>query len=198
MGRGLTILLIISLAANVFLGGFIAGRLIGGPPHHPQMMPLPGELGGRGAFRELGALTPDEREAFRAVFKTKRDDIRKEIHEALALRKAFGDALAADPWDRAEAEKALAELSAAEGARLTALSTLLIDAFEDLPADKRKALIEEATKRGEEAWRPRGKHRRGRGLDRDGPPPEGAGPQPDDEGPPPAPPADEETAPPPD
>lgn len=199
MGRGLTVLLVVSLAANVFLGGFVAGRFVGGPPHHPHMMPLPGDLGGRGGFRELAALSPEEREAFRAVFKDKRRMIHDGVREAAKLRTAFGDALAADPWDRAKAETALADLTAAEGARQSALSKLLIDAFEGLPADKRKALVEEATKRAEETRRPRGSRRRG-GFDRrDGPPP----PPPADEETPPLdedapPPADEEAAPPPD
>jgi uncharacterized membrane protein len=185
MGRGLTVLLILSLAANVFLGGFVAGRFVGGPPHHPHLMPMPGDLSARGAFRDLEALTPEERDAFRAVFKQKRGEFRKTMHDVFTLRTAFGEALAADPWDRARVEKALADLTAAEGARQTAVSMLLIDAFETLPAEKRKALVEEASKHPGD-WR---SHRdRRRKFDRRLEPPPGEGPPPDEE----------ETVPPPD
>ena len=193
MGRGLTILLVISLVVN----GFLAATVIFGAKHHAHLVPLPGDLSARGAFHDLEALTPEERDAFRAVFKQKRGDIRKTVHGVMSLRTAFGEALAADPWDRARVEKALGDLTAAEGARQTAVSMLLIDAFETLPAEKRKALVEEASKHPGD-WR---SHRdRRRKFDRrlEPPPPNGAGPPPFDEDAPPPDEPDEEVAPPPD
>jgi uncharacterized membrane protein len=63
------------------------------------------------------------------------------------LRSEFFAALAADPWDRSNAEEALAALQAAEGAQHAALGRLLIDAFEGLSPEDRKALAEANRKR---------------------------------------------------
>ncbi|MEQ8176898.1 MAG: periplasmic heavy metal sensor [Amphiplicatus sp.] len=188
MNRGLTILLALSVAANVFLGGFVAGRLLGGPPHDKLIHT--GDGGRAFSFKiaaELDDLSPDAREAFRKVFGESRERLIRNHREAKRLRKALSDALAADPWNRTQAEAALAELRAAESAQQAALATLLIDAFEGLSAEDRKALTSAMDNRER-----RKKHMRlpdKRIGDRDGPPPlppgEGDGfppppPQPDE------------------
>lgn len=148
MNRGLTILLALSIAANVFLGGFIAGRLLGGPPHDRLIHPAEG--GRAFSFKvaaEIDELSPEAREAFRKVFGESRERLIKNHRETKRLRKALSDALAADPWNRTQAKAALAELRAAESAQQAALATLLIDAFEGLSAEDRKALTSAMDKR---------------------------------------------------
>ncbi|HXI86706.1 MAG TPA: periplasmic heavy metal sensor [Parvularculaceae bacterium] len=169
MRTGLVIALAVSLAANVLLGGFVAGRMIGGPPHeffhgaHGH-----GRGGGAMMFGDLDALSPQAREAFRAVFKTHHDEMRGDFQEVMRLRGAFADALAADPWDRARAEKALADLRVVESKQQTALGAIMIDAFEKLSAADRKALIDSARDR-RRAMDARRALMRGRHMDGDEP-----------------------------
>ncbi len=133
----LIILLVASLAANVFLGGFVAGKHWG--PQHGGMRH---ERGGGPVPRDLDSLSPEGREAFRAAFRSEKADMRAAHEELRGLRKAFGETLAAEPFDRAKCEAALAALHAAEAEKQTALMTRLLDAFEKLSPADRKALAE--------------------------------------------------------
>lgn len=171
MNRGLTILLAISVAANVFLGGFVAGRLLGGPP---QGKHVHSSFDGGRSFnwkmgREIEELSPEAREAFRNVFAESRERLIENHRETKRLRKALSEALAADPWSRTQVEAAHAELRAAESAQQAALAELLIDAFEGLSAEDRKALTSAMDKRDMRKMRMRMHDKREGG--RDGPPP---------------------------
>jgi len=162
MGRGLMIALALSLGANVFLGGFVAGRLLNRPP--PIMPPppsaaglaLPGELFGRHAD-----LSPETRKIIRGAYASRREAFRESRADAKRLRNAFSRALAADPWDRADAEAALAEWRAFESMRRTETAMLMIDIFEKLPADERAAVTARArerhgAQRRDHRWQDRG------------------------------------------
>jgi Spy/CpxP family protein refolding chaperone len=178
MNRGLAIALFASLAINIFLGGFVVGRLAGGPPHsgfgHPR------HEAGLMMFPDLDVLSPAGRETFREVFAARHEALRERHRELSRRRAAFTAALAADPWNRAKAEAALAELKAATDEQETAFAALIIDAFERLSTEDRKALVEA----GAAHWRGRSgkmhKHRRW---------PKDFSPPPDDE--PPVPPGGE-------
>lgn len=167
MNRGLTVALLLSLAVNIFLGGYVAGRFVGGPsgggfthpPRDAGMMMSP----------HLDALSPEGREAFRKVFEARHDALRERHRLLNERRAAFAAALAADPWDRAKAETALADLKAATDEQESAFATLVIDAFENLSAADRRALAE-AVVRGGHWRRHRMHHRRHDGLP---PPPPG-------------------------
>jgi len=166
MNKGLMALLALSLAANVFLGGFVAGRMVGGPPHERGM--------GRGAefVREMSwrirgdfeELSPAARNAFRKVFEDRRDELRGSFRETRRLRRAFSEALSADIWNRTEVEAALAALRAVESAHQATLAASLVDAFEGLSPEDRKALVAAMDRR-----RPDGRGRRGP-RDGNGPP----------------------------
>ncbi|MEQ8934875.1 MAG: periplasmic heavy metal sensor [Amphiplicatus sp.] len=177
MNRGLTILLAVSIAANVFLGGFVAGRLLGGPPHgKPDHSFDGGRTFSLKMAGEIEELSPEAREAFRKVFAESRERLIKNHRETKRLRKALSEALAADPWSRTQVEAAHAELRAAESAQQAALAALLIDAFEGLSAEDRKALTSAMDKRGIGKMRMR-MHERGSG-DRQKPDEEGGPPPP--------------------
>lgn len=173
MNRGLMILLLCSLAANVFLAGFVGGRVLGESPHAKGERRAP-PPGGMIMIRDFGALPPDARESFRVVFRDRKPELRQSYHELRRRREAFAEALAADVWDRARVETALNDLRAVEGAHQTTLAHLIIDAFEGLSADERKAVIEAQAKR-RDAWRDRRKIRIRKG------PGEKFSPPPDDE-----------------
>lgn len=148
MKTGLAIALMVSLAANVFLGGFVIGRVISGPPapppHAEQRAPE-----GFMLFKGLDDVSAESREAFRGVFKARRDALRESHHEARRLRAIFFEALGADPWDRARIDEALAELRAAERAQQVAFAETLVDAYETLSAAERRTLAEAAMRRAE-------------------------------------------------
>jgi uncharacterized membrane protein len=143
MNRGLTIALVASLAFNGLLVGFVAGRL----------WDAPHGVAGRAAHHEgplgldVAALDPAERRAFHEIFHASRDALKARHREVLRLRREFGAALAAEAFDRNSAEAALAKLQAAEGVQHAALGALLIDAFENLSHEDRKALVSALEKR---------------------------------------------------
>ena len=167
MGRGLVVLLLISLGANVFLGGFVAGRMLGKPPQERHERHGPRQPGMM-FFEDLEALSPEARDSFKAVFKESRGELRMKFREMRRLRDEFSEALAAEPWDRTRVEAALSELRTVENAHQTELAELLIDAFEGLSPEDRKAMIDAQTVRME-ARRERFKSHRGKRGERDGP-----------------------------
>jgi uncharacterized membrane protein len=158
MSRWLTILLIVSLVVNGFLAGAIAIGGLHGFGHRGMMVRAHMDRGA-GMFRDTHVLSEEGREAFHAVFRKSRDDLRPSFRETRRLRDELGAALAADPWDRPRVEQAFAALRDAEAAHQAAFSTTLIDAFERLSAADRRALVEAAHSRREE-WRERRRHRR--------------------------------------
>jgi uncharacterized membrane protein len=144
--RALPIILLISLALNVFLGGFVAGRYLGRPHHGSGFERGFGPRGGPGSA-DLEALSPEGREVFRAAFHERRTQLDRSRLEARQLRKAFYDTLAADPFDRVRADAALDALAAAESETHVALMRELVSATEKLSPEDRKALAAAREKR---------------------------------------------------
>jgi Spy/CpxP family protein refolding chaperone len=140
-----------SLAANVFLGGFVAGRLLhapGPPPHAAQ----PDRGGEARQLLRAAADKPEVRAAFEQRFRQERSQIRRDGEESRRLRDAFAAALAADPFVRADADAAAAALAELERSRQGRGLTTLIDVFEKLPPETRQRIIEQRA----EAQRRRG------------------------------------------
>ena len=168
MGRGLMIALAASLAANVFLGGFAVGRLVGAdpePPHERADGPPPrahGPRGGGDLLVEAASLSPEMRSALKTAARDRRGDFLRSRQENRRLRDQLAKALAADPFDRAEAEAALIALFEFNQAQQSARTGLLLDVFAELPAEERRALmrrIEEAgAARRERARRGESRH----------------------------------------
>jgi len=170
--KAVSIALALSLAANVFLGGFVAGRMHGGPPPGPQPFGRP--AGGEAMMLlRAAAEQPEIREKFERQFSGQRGKMRADFEELSRLRRALGEALAADPFIRADAEAAAAALSAFNAQREQRGAEFLIDVFETLPAQDRRAIVEKRAqhqKRREE--RLRDAVRRWRDADEAPPPPE--------------------------
>lgn len=150
--RTLAILLFVSLAANVFFGGFIVGRLIGGPPSF-ESPPGHHRWADRFGHDHAAATLSDKgRETLRDVFEAHRGEIKAGYREIRRLRRAYAEILAADPWNRPRAETALKTLQEAEAAHEETMGRVLLDALERLSVEDRQALIERMEKKRRK-WR---------------------------------------------
>lgn len=150
MGRGLIIGLSLSLAANLFMGGFIAGRLA----HDPSALGPPRAFHMRD-FRGPAAQDAEIRDAFRKAFGNHRSEFRAHYRKMKMLRGEFATVLGADEWDRAKAEEIARQIEAHERGREQSMLLILVDVFDGLPAEKRKALAEEMKQKADARRRSR-------------------------------------------
>ena len=169
MGRGIVIALALSLAANVFLGGFVAGRFAGGP--HDQEGPH-AFMFRHGGPEEFSDLTPAARDSLKRAFVAHRAASKDEFREARELHEEFVNVLGAEIFDRAAAEALVAKFEASDTSGRARMARVIVEAAEGLSAEDRKSLAKHIEKRG-------GHWKRHKGHP-DGPPPEG----PPEEGPP--------------
>lgn len=145
MGRGLIVLLILSLAVNVFAVGFISGRVISGgnQPPPPQIQTGGANLQGPMRLMRFAETLPsDLRVAFREKIRAQLPVVREEQRDVRRLRGELANQIAEDEWDRAAVEAIAIEIAEAETRQRAALYTAFIDAFETLPAEERKRFIE--------------------------------------------------------
>lgn len=135
----LTILLLLSLLLNgVFLGMAIADRAFE-PPHRGHRGSPDREF----SVRLFLHNTPEpQREAMREELRERLDDVRPLFERARQAHRAAFEALAADPFDRAEAEAALQELRAARLAIDEKAQAVMLDLVEDLDAQTRRQALE--------------------------------------------------------
>lgn len=167
MGRTVTILLALSLAANVFLGGFVAGRIAGPnlPGFDRQDGGRPGGGDDRGdPYAEFDALPPAAREKLRALFRQNRDSFIATFRDGRALHREFVSVLTADTFDRAAAEAVAAKIEAFDRERRQSTPRLIIEAMDGLSVEDRRALAAIVERRMMEDMRggPRRLHRRDR------------------------------------
>lgn len=137
MNRGVIIALTLSLAANVFLGGFVAGRMMG-PRFHGPPPALSDDLMAMG--RE--ALPPEALRELRQAMLAERHAFREIRRESAAIRMAFIEALSAEEFDRATADAAAARIAAAEGERRARAAAMLVDVAAKLSPEDRKAFAQ--------------------------------------------------------
>lgn len=172
MGRTIGVLLAVSLAANVFLGGFVAGRIAG-----PKLPGFDHARDGEGRDHARGRhdfddLPPAVREKMKAAFKDKREEFAQTFREGRALRDEFVSTLTAETFDRAAAEAAAAKIEAFEEKRRRSMPRLVIDMMDGLSAEDRRALAALVERRMTEDMAGPGKRRRGRRGHSEPPPPE--------------------------
>ncbi|MEZ5920928.1 MAG: periplasmic heavy metal sensor [Parvularculaceae bacterium] len=136
MGRGIAIALALSLGANIFLGGFVAGRMLHGVSgDRPPVGDYRGEKGERGP-----ELSDAARDKMRAAFKAHRPEFRQSMIEAKALHAEFTKVLTAETFDRAAAEDVAEKLAAYEGERRAQFTKLIIETVDGMSLEDRKAL----------------------------------------------------------
>ncbi|HBS36415.1 MAG TPA: hypothetical protein DEA50_15270 [Parvularcula sp.] len=170
MGRTIGILLALSLAANVFLGGFVAGRVAGpgfGPFDHGRRGH---DARGSDARLEFEALPEAAREKLRAVFRANRAEFASTLREGRALQREFIAILTAETIDRAAAEAAAARIESFEAERRRSTPRLFVSVMDGLPPEDRRALARVIERRlAEDLIGPGRRGRRGRAP---GPPPD--------------------------
>jgi len=141
VNKGLVIALGLSLAANVFFGGFLVGRLVG-VGHHggPRLFE-------RAAHGHFGDLTPAAREALRREFEERREsgaDARREMRKA---HQELTAALKAETFDRAAADRIADRLEAADRSFRSGMARLVIEAADGLAREDREALARHLDRR---------------------------------------------------
>lgn len=168
MSKTVAIILAVSLAANVFLGGFFAGRVVGGQstaqgvsvspspaqfqqPRGPRGAPM---LGALGVARE--DIPVEARQVLRAAMRGQRQERRRDRETEWRLRAELRAVLAQDPFDRAAAEEAMSAIVRHRQNRRVKGNVLLLDFLEALPADARRSILSRSAERFEENGERRG------------------------------------------
>ena len=137
--RTLLIVLVVSLAVNLFLVGAVAGGLVVGQKfrsERPQM-----SRGGGGPVQPLwragDALPPPQAKAYREALRGAGPELRAAMREARAERAQTWRALAAEPFDAADAKQRLAQIRQREADARGQIEDRIVDYAADLsPADR--------------------------------------------------------------
>ena len=142
--------LALSVMANLFLVGVLAGPMVrgdDGPPGDPR-----GGLERRGPDRggELFAsLSGEERRLIRGKLRAAWRSVAAEREAVAMARRDLGEAMRAEPFDRAGVEAALERLRTGEMQLRGALEAQILDAVADMPEDRRAAIAERLLRGGE-------------------------------------------------
>ena len=154
--RRMGLILVLSLAVNLFFVGLVAGRILsphGGPP---PFVPTAMFGGPGGAYEGLGV---DYRNrAFRKL-EDRSGELRGQFSSLREAREAVTEAMLAEPFDRDRLAEAFAELRAASEQTQASLHELLADTAEGLPAEERQSLLRGLSRRhGRDGRDGRGDH----------------------------------------
>ncbi|MDF1794485.1 MAG: periplasmic heavy metal sensor [Thalassobaculaceae bacterium] len=144
--RWLILVLLASLAVNLFIGGLAIGRWVdhgwdhrGGPRHHAGSTPE--GPGPRWLRRMVGE---DAMDTVRSVWEQHEAVIDPLRAEADAARTAVADTLSAEPFVRADYAAALAEMRDAMERMQAAIHAAIVDVVDGMTADQRHAFAERA------------------------------------------------------
>ncbi len=142
--RWLAIFLFISLVANVFLAGLLAGRILhwdwlGGPEQPPYAQQL-GPFAGHALQRLLEPLDDADRKIVLDTVESHADELMQLNRSIREQRKVIAQLLKADNYDRKAVDDAFAELRKRIDTMQVTLQTALSDAVGKLPPDARKQL----------------------------------------------------------
>lgn len=152
--RRLRLLLVISLAVNLFFIGAIAvsaitghglGMLGFGPTHGPRPwgMPNPRQL--------RGVLNDEGQQVLSTMLETRRDAFHANLDAMFAARQAVADALAAKPYDAAKVETAMAALREREAVMAASAQGMILELSAKLD-DEQRGKVAELLK-PKEGWR---------------------------------------------
>ena len=140
-------LLAVSAAANLFLGGILAGR-IGAHAMHPPRVERDFEA-------TLRAVPEERRREIREQMRRNAPLMREHHERKRALFEAIAAELAREQPDRALLEKQLAELRARSAAMQEALQKGFLDTALALPPEERRKMLEAMQQHGDRGWRGR-------------------------------------------
>jgi uncharacterized membrane protein len=145
--KRLRLLLVISLAVNLFFIGAIAvsavtghGRLGGmlgfGPPHGPRLTGMPNPRQLRGGLDDRG------QQILESMLATRRDAFHVNLDAMFEARQTVADALAAKPYDPAKVEAAMAALREREAVLATGAQTMILELAARLDDGQRAKVAE--------------------------------------------------------
>lgn len=141
LSRPLRILVVVSLALNVFLIAAAAVDVVGdgkwlGGGRPPRIMGLPSP-------RELRAVLPDKDEAILdQVLQGSRPKFHERMDRLYDARQAVADAIKADPFDPAKLAAAFGTLRDQDAALAAGAQDMLVDFISKLDADGRAKVAE--------------------------------------------------------
>src|SRR5579871_3156549 len=141
--RWLAIFLFISLVANVFLAGLLAGRIMhwdwfgaAQPPYAQQI----GPFAGHALQRLLEPLDDADRKIVLDTVESHADELMQLTRSIREQRRVIAQLLKADNYDRKAVDDAFAELRKRIGTLQATLQMALSEAVGKLPPDARKRL----------------------------------------------------------
>jgi uncharacterized membrane protein len=137
--RWRSVILVLSLAVNLFFAGLFVTRHAFGPLRGPDSMlaRLIGELGAH--------LSDPDRAILQRVFDTHEAEIKQRSAQAMRSRAGIRAAMVAEPFDPAALTAAVDEASARDQAMRRAIERMLLEAATQVSPDGRGKLA---------AWRP--------------------------------------------
>jgi uncharacterized membrane protein len=138
--------LIASLALNLAIIGAVAGSMLGHGRHPPPRSGQGEDFGMMGLTR---VLPDDRRKEMRKLLRTDRENLRPLMDEVRAARRTAADKLAAEPFDRAALEAAIASVAEKERALRQSAVTAFVGHVESLKPDERAKLAEFWRKKSE-------------------------------------------------
>lgn len=146
--RRLKYALIASLALNLLVLGAVAGTMYGFSKHGP---PRPGHMRGEDfGLMSLSRELPEERrKEFRKQLRDDRAKLKPMMEDIRVSRRAAADLLAAQPFDRAALERAIATVAEKERAFRQAAVTAFLGHAEQLTPDERRMLADWWRKKSE-------------------------------------------------
>lgn len=140
MGRGIVIALALSLAANVFLGGFVAGKFAG--HGYPRAFGF-----AHGEGKRLSDLPPAARDALQRAYASHQIIKDQRRDEMRALHEEFVSVLTAETFDREAAEAAVEKIAAADRSRRAEMARLIVGVADGLSTEDRQALARHVERR---------------------------------------------------
>ncbi len=145
MGRGIAIVLAVSLGLNFFMAGFLLHDVIR-PPSPPP--PLAGDFRGlnnpRGLIGAAMALPPETRRAFRRSFQERLPDMRIQHREMRSKREELRALVEADEWDADAVAAKMEEIRMLHARQREAFDKAFVDAVGSLSGEDRRRMIEAA------------------------------------------------------
>jgi uncharacterized membrane protein len=130
--RGLAMLLAVSIAANLFLAGVLAGRFTGQAAPESQTR--------RGLQAILALLPEDKRPSVARQFRAAAPQLRQQFAELQAARAALAEELVKPVADSAALERGFAEVRARSTAVQAAYQQALLHAVPSLSQEERRAI----------------------------------------------------------
>lgn len=145
--RRLRLLLVISLAFNLFFIGAIAvsaisghgrmGGLLGfGPAHGPRLTGMPNPRQLRGVLDERG------QEILESMLEARRDTFHANLQPMFEARLALSQAIAAEPFDRAKVEAAMATLRDSDAVLHMGAQSMILELASQLDLAQRAKIAE--------------------------------------------------------